>query len=242
MPSILINKAQRAKVILGVAMAALVVASAVVLAGAGSAPAVAAKTPATKILGGAGQMPDPLCPVNCQVIPSVTGIQTMIPTAQAPYRVPADGKITEWKIFLGKPSGADRRILNDRFGSPPSASIAILQKIRTPQGRIKYRLQRKSPVKALSRFLGGVATFRLAEPLIAREGQFVALVVPTWAPAFSAGLPRADYSWRASRQPRMCGASSVDSAAPQLKVGSKRLYACKYSGSRLLFTAKFRFD
>jgi hypothetical protein len=187
-------------------------------------------------------MPDPLCPANCQVIPSVSGIQTKLSTGVAPYRVPADGKITAWTIFLGKPTGADRTALNERFGSPPRAAITVLQKIRTPEGRTKYRLQRKSPIVGLSKFLGSPATFRLKKPLVAREGQLVALSVPTWAPAFAADLPASDYSWLASRQPGMCGSDTVNSATPQLKAGSKRFYSCKYTGSRMLFTAKLKFD
>jgi hypothetical protein len=232
----------RTRVLVALFATLFALTGAVLLAGPGSTPAGAAKTPATLVLGGADEMPDPLCPLNCQVIPSVSGIQTALPSGQAPYRVPADGKITAWKIFLGKPTKADRSALNKRFGSPPRAAIAVLQKIKTPEGRIKFRLQRKSPVEGLSRFLGGVATFRLDKPLIARKGQFVALSVATWAPAFAAGLPAGEYSWRASRQPGMCGAGSVDMAAPQLKVGSKRFYSCKFTGSRLLFTAKLKFD
>lgn len=225
-----------------VAVALFALAAAVILAGPGSSPAGAAKAPETLVLGGADRMPDPLCPLNCQVIPSVSGIQNELPSGQAPYRVPADGKITAWKIFLGKPDSGDRKLLNERFGSPPSAAISILQKVRTPQGRIKFRLQRKSPVKGLTKVLGGVASFQLDKPLIARKGQFVALSIPTWAPAFALTEPSAPSSWRASRQPGKCGLETVDAAAPQLKVGSKRFYACKYKNNRLLFTAKLKFD
>ena len=185
-------------------------------------------------------MPDPSCPLNCLVIPSVSGMQTVLPSATSPYRVPANGRITSWKIYLGKPSAEDRRALNDMFGSPPQASISILQRVNTPRGP-KYRLQRKSPVVGLNRYLGTVANFPLDKPLKAVKGQFVALTVPTWAPAFVAGLPRSEYSWRASREPGKCRNNNPSTLHPQLLVGSKRFYACNFPGSRILFTARIRF-
>lgn len=190
------------------------------------------------VLGGADPMPEPACPLNCLVIPGLSGIQTSLASGAAPFRVPATGKITAWKIYLGKPTAKDRQSLNDMFGSPPQASISILQRINTDSGT-KFRLQRKSPVVGLNRYLGTVATFRLEEPLRAVKGQFVALTIPTWAPAFADELGTSDYSWRASRQPDKC--SSTKPSA-QLLVGSKRFYGCKFKGSRLLFTARLKFD
>jgi len=224
--------------------AALAIVSLTALFGAGGNSADAAKarpSASSAVLGGSDTMPEPACPVRCLVIPSVSGIQTFLPSTSSAFKVPANGKITVWKIFLGKPNAQDRAALNDMFGSPPQASISILQKVSTERG-IKFRLQRKSPVKALSRFLGTVATFRLAKPLRAVKGQFVALTVPTWAPAFASGLPRDEYSWRASREPTKCKNNSTSTLHPQLLVGSKRFYGCKFSGERLLYTARIEFD
>jgi hypothetical protein len=227
-------------VLIALAVTLSVVALAVAFGAGGSLDAAKAK-PVAAVLGGADEMPDPACPVNCLVIPSVSGIQTLLPSSASPYRVPATGKITAWKIYLGKPSADDRRALNDMFGSPPQASISVLQKVNTDRGP-KFRLQRKSPVVALSRYLGTVATFRLDKPLRAVKGQFVALTVPTWAPAFAAGLNSREYAWRASREPGKCANNGQSTIRPQLLVGSKRFYACKFTGSRLLFTARIKFD
>ena len=203
----------------------------------GSADAAKAKS---TVLGGAATMQDPLCPVNCQVIPTVNGIQKLLPTGSSPYRATANGKITAWKLWLGKPNSADRAALNARFGSPPQAAITVLQRVKTKQGT-KFRLQRKSPVEGLNRELGGIATFKLKQPIRIKRGQFVALAVPTWAPAFADSLG-SRYAWRASRQPGKCGPGSIDKASSQLKKGSKRFYACNFKGSRLLFTAKLKFN
>ena len=208
--------------------------------GGGNADAAKARPSAVAaVLGGADPMPEPACPLKCLVIPSVSGIQTFLSSGASPYRVPATGKITAWKIYLGNPKAKDRIALNEKFGSPPQASISVLQRINTDRGP-KFRLQRKSPVVGLNRHLGRTpATFRLAKPLRAVKGQFVALTVPTWAPAFAAGLNPRDHAWQASRQPGKCASTEPSS---QLLVGSKRFYACKFTGSRLLFTARIKFD
>lgn len=235
--------ATRSSAALAVSVALLVLGFIVMYTALAGEPADAAKAkpPVATVLGGDDEMPDALCPVNCQVIPSVSGIQATLPSGNTAYRAPANGKITAWKLWLGTPSAADRRALNQRFGSPAQAGISVLQKLNTPTGE-KFRLQRRSPVVGLSRSFGGIAVFRLAKPLIIRKGQIVALTVPTWAPAFAAGLNQRQYGWRASRQPNKCAAGFVDQATPQLGIGSKRAYGCSFKGSRLLFTARLRFD
>ena len=209
------------------------------LAGNTGNSADAAKSKST-VLGGATTMRDPLCPERCQVIPTVSGIQKLLPTGTSPYRATANGKITAWKLWLGKPDAKDRAALNARFGSPPQAAITVLKPVRTKKGT-KFKLRSKSPVEGLNRELGGIATFRLKQPLRIRTGNYVALSVPTWAPAFADGLG-SQYAWRASRQPGKCGPGTIDQARSQLKVGSTRFYACNFKGSRLLFTAKLKFD
>ncbi len=211
----------------------------VLVAGNAGNSADAAKSKST-VLGGATTMQDPLCPENCQVIPTVNGIQKSLPTGSSPYRATANGKITAWKLWLGKPNASDRAALNARFGSPPQAAITVLQRVKTSNGT-KFRLQRKSPVEGLNRELGGIATFKLKQPIRIKKGQFVALAVPTWAPAFADSLG-SRYAWRGSRQPKKCGPGSIDQSSSQLKVGSKRFYACNFKGSRILFTAKLKFD
>jgi len=225
-------------VTIAVVVGLLALALALVTGSAGD-NADAAKSKST-VLGGATTMQDPLCPENCQVVPTVSGIQKLLPTGSSPYRATANGKITAWKLWLGKPNASDRAALNARFGSPPQAAITVLQAVKTKNGT-KFRLQRKSPVQGLNRELGGVATFKLKQPIRIKKGQYVSLAVPTWAPAFADNLS-SQYAWRASRQPRKCGAGSIDQARSQLKVGSKRFYACNFKGSRLLFTAKLKFN
>ena len=230
----------RARTITVAVVAALIAMAIALVLGTGGNSADAAKSKAT-VLGGSTTMQDPLCPENCQVIPSVNGIQKLLPTGSSPYRATANGKITAWKLWLGKPGASDRKALNARFGSPPQAAVTVLKVVKTKNGT-QFKLRSKSPVEGLNRELGGVATFRLDKPLRIRKGNYVALSVPTWAPAFADRLSSGQYAWRASRQPGKCGAKQIDNSRSQLKVGSKRSYACNFKGSRLLFTAKLKFD
>lgn len=219
--------------LLAVAVAALSLVLVSLGNGAGANESRATKT---VVLGQSATMPDPACPLNCQVVATVSGFQTRGPSSDTPFRVPFDGRITNFTLYLGEPTGRDRTALNDRFGSPPQAAITVLKKIKTPEGREKFQLLRKSPVEGLSQELGTTTRFKLDRPLNARAGNFVALSVPTWAPVFALGLDSATNKWRASRQPGKCTAASVDSSAPQLKVNSKRFYGCTFQGSRLLYT------
>lgn len=189
----------------------------------------------TVTLGGGGSLPNPACPVNCQVIASVSGFQTKSPTGSGPFNVPFDGKIKSFRLYLGKPTSKDRKKLNDRFGGPPQAAVTVLKKINVA-GEQKFRLLRKTPVENLGPELGTVASFKLAKPLNVRKGNIVALAVPTWAPAFATGLSPDLNRWRASRKPGKCSAAYVDRTTPQVKVNSERPYGCTFRGSRLLYT------
>ena len=208
------------------------------LAGLGNgAGATESRAVKTVVLGQSGNMPDPACPVNCQVVASVNGFQVRAPSTNTPFRVPFNGKLTRYTLYLGKPTNRDRTALNDRFGSPPQAAITVLKKFKTSSGKDKFRLLRKSPVEGLSQELGTTARFTLDRPLNVRKGNFIAISVPTWAPIFALGLNSNSNRWRASRQPGKCSSAFIDQAAPQLKVDSRRFYGCTFRGSRLLYTA-----
>lgn len=221
-----------------VTLAALVSLLSLALASLGDgAGANESRAVKTVVLGQSGNMPDPACPQTCQVVASVNGFQVRTQSSNTPFRVPFNGKLTNFTLYLGKPTNRDRTALNDRFGSPPQAAITVLKKFKTASGKDKFRLLRKSPVEGLSQELGTTARFRLDKALNVRKGNFVALAVPTWAPVFALGLNSNSNRWRASRQPGKCSSAFIDQAAPQLKVDSRRFYGCTFRGSRLLYTA-----
>jgi len=199
---------------------------------AGAAP----KANKVVVLGGSGGQPKPACPKKCQVVASVTGIQVEAAGRQVPFRVPFDGRITGWKIFLGKPNDRDRRLLNAKWGSPPQAAIAVLKK-RSSGGQEKFELKRRSPTVSLGGKLGKAPYFKLAKPLRVVKGDQVGLSVPTWIPAFKSGLSRSRNAWRASRRPKKCNPAN-ESVTAQLNVGSIRPYGCRYAGARLLYQVR----
>lgn len=198
---------------------------------AGAAP----KAKKVVVLGAVGGKPKPACPKNCQVIASVTGFQAEIAGRKLPFKVPFDGRITGWKIFLGKPTKRDRRLLDDKWGRPPQAAIAVLKKRRSG----KYELKRRSPTVSLGKKLGQTPYFKLSQPLRAVKGDQVALAVPTWVPAFTSGLSRSRNAWRAGRSPKNCRPGN-ESVTAHLKVGSSRVYGCRYVGDRLLYQVRLQ--
>jgi len=223
------------------AIAALVAAVSILVAAGVRSDHAQAASKTTIVLGSDDNMPAPLCPgTDCQAIPSVTGIQNTLPSGLSPYRVPFDGYITKWKIFLSKPSKMERDFFNQNFGNPPQAGIAVLRKKTTSTGRTQYLLKKSSPIEGLNRYLGTAASFKLSKPMKVNKGSLVGLTVPTWAPALAAGDPLSTpgNTWRASRNPGQCGAGAIDLARPQTKIGSLRYYSCEFQQSRLLYTVK----
>ena len=220
---------------LGVILAAVVFATTLTIAvGVGSAGA-AAKT----IVLGAAAPATPSCPENCQAIGKTTGFQTIIGKTQNPFVAPASGRLVAWSIKLAAPNEKQNTFFDDFFGGPPQARISVLKPItkQIEQGREIYKLKSQGPVEDLKPFLGTTTTFTLQQPLIVREGQVVALSVPTWAPAFAVNLGDKT-AWRASRKKGKCSkAEDIEAGTAHQVAGQDRAYACLYKTARLLYSA-----
>ncbi|MDQ2701077.1 MAG: hypothetical protein M3Y23_07085 [Actinomycetota bacterium] len=219
---------------------------------AGAETALKAKK-RSKILGNVGKFPDARCPAECSGLAIVTGFQASVDGVPNSYRVPFTGHLTKWKIGLGKPTKSQRTFFESRFGSPPKAGISVLRPVKV-QGKQRYKLMRRSPVIGLNRYLGQISTISLTKPIPVRKGDFVALTIPTWAPALAAdfemndgkivrdskgnALPNPESTWRASRQRSTClEAPSMENSAPQTEPGSRFEYGCRFDG-QLLYRAK----
>ena len=207
--------------------------------GSGSSAGAADSGKQSKMLGAVGSLPEAQCPGNCEALAVVTGIQSKIDGVSTPFRVPFSGKITKWKLALGKPNKSQRQFFEQNFGKKPKAGLAILKKVKV-KGKTQYKLRKRSPVEGLNRDMGGVTTYKLSNPIPVQEGNYVALTVPTWAPALaSVGLSDTGYSWRASRKPSTCDqAINRNTSSPQTKKGSKRRYGCSFGGAQMLYRAK----
>ncbi|MGB7589183.1 MAG: serine/threonine-protein kinase [Solirubrobacterales bacterium] len=189
----------------------------------------------TVVLGSTASMPSPSCPGQpCQAVGRATGFQIADGETKLPFIAPTSGTIAAWTLTLSQPTSQQRGFFNNFFGSPPEARLAILRGIpgSTPP---RYSLVSQGPIQVLSGYLGRTAEFSAS--LEVREGDVVALTVPTWAPAFSRGIS-ADNGWRASRLPGGCwNSSDVRQGRPQMVVGQSATYGCRYTTSRLLYTA-----
>lgn len=216
---------------------ALVTLSGALLLAVGLAAASSAKpvTKTTVILGQTATVPDPSCPeLPCQAVGSVTGFQVNNGQAVNPFLVPHKGTIKEWTLTLAQPTGSQRSFFNGFFGTPPEARLAILRRVPGTNPP-RYNLRRQGAIKVLSPYLG--QTVKFSSNLKVEKNDIVALTVPTWAPTFAQGLAKNNV-WRASREPGKCTQSTdIRQGEPQLKVGKRMTYGCKYTTARLLYTA-----
>ena len=88
----------------------------------------------------------------------------------------------------------------------------------------------------LGSVLGTRQTFTLNQPLKMRKGEFLALTIPTWAPAFAVNLGSKTNVWRSSRVAGKCsGTGNIKAGKPQQKVHSVHSYGCDYRTARLLY-------
>jgi hypothetical protein len=194
--------------------------------------------PKTVVLGAAAPAV-PSCPDSCQAIGKTTGFQNTIGKTKSPFAAPFSGAIVAWSIKMSRPSQKQMDFFADFFGGPPTARISVLKPIRKQikKGHPVYKLKGQSPVEELAPFLGTTTTFALQAPIIVKEGNIVALTVPTWAPAFAVNQG-GQSTWAASRKRNKCNkADDIKAGRAQEKVGSERAYSCTYKTARLLYSA-----
>jgi hypothetical protein len=194
--------------------------------------ASAAKT----VVLGKGPAAAPACPENpCQAVGKATGFQKQIGKLRNPFRARTNGRIVAWSIKLSQPNAEQTKFFNDFYGGEPQARLAILKPVKDAKGRFVLRSQ--SPIEPLKDVLGSTTTFSLNQPLRVKEGQIIALTIPTWAPAFSVGLADTNV-WRASRKKNKCKApADIQAGSAHLLIGTPRAYGCKYSTARILYSA-----
>jgi hypothetical protein len=193
-------------------------------------------TRTTVILGSTAGEPDPSCPDKpCKAVGSVTGFQVSNSQTSLPFRVPHDGTIKAWTLTLAQPTNSQRTYFNGFFGTPPEARLAILRRVAGTEPP-RYTLRSQGSVKVLSPYLGQTVEF--GANLKVEKGDIVGLTVPTWLPGFAVSLASKDV-WRASREPGACNnETDLRQGEPQEKVDTRATYGCKYTGARLLYTAK----
>jgi hypothetical protein len=188
---------------------------------------------------GAATPANPSCPESCQAVGKTTGFQTSIGSTKSPFAVPYPGRVVAWSIKLSAPRQNQIDFFKDFYGGEPQARLAVLKPIQKQirAGKQIYRLKSQSPVENLAPFLGTTTTFTLQSPLKVNTGQVLGLSIPTWAPAFAVGQAN-NSAWRASRKKDKCdNATDIQAGTPQEAVGGDRVYACRYTTARLLYSA-----
>jgi hypothetical protein len=216
-----------------IALTALVASVCLLAAGGGVAVAAPAKT-----LGQTTRNPEPSCPKTpCEAVGSVTGFQLVADGVRAPFKARENGLLVAWAVDLSDPNKSQTDFFADfyesgAFGTAPTARISVLKR----KDERNYKLKAQSPVVGLNAVLGTRQTFTLTDPLKLRKGDFLALTIPTWAPAFAVDLSGTGNVWRSSRAEGACsGTDNIQDGKPQQKVGSERTYACDYKTARLLY-------
>jgi hypothetical protein len=193
-------------------------------------PALAAAKPIE--LGGLEAGDRGSCPDSCQAMTRTTGYQAKVGPDRGLYQAPADGRIVAWSISLGKPGPKQTAFFEERYGGAARAAVVVLD----PGNKLSRRVVAKAPLQQLTDYFGQTTQFPLVDTLPIEKGQYVALTVPTWAPALQIGLA-SDTSWRSSRAETGC----LDVTTQFALVGrrSSAFFRCLYKTARLTYGATF---
>ena len=172
------------------------------------------------------------CPLNCQAVTRSTGYQAKVGPDRGLYRAPADGRIVAWSVGLGKPGPKQTAFFEERYGGSAQAALVVLDAGK----KLGRTVVAKAPLQKLTGYFGQTVQFPLEQTLLIREGQYVGMTVPTWAPALQIGLG-SDTSWRSSRARSGC----LDTTTQFALLGTRALatFHCLYKTARLTYSATF---
>jgi hypothetical protein len=175
---------------------------------------------------------------QCVAAVRMTGLQGRASGGRKnPYYIRRNGHLVAFTVQLSKPTEEEANFFNSRWGTPSTARISVLRKGDTRKTRLNYRLIRQSEEFTLDRYFGSKPTFVFDEPIPVREGNWIGLTVPTWAPLLATDLSRSDW-WRASRPSDSCDEFGTRQFAMEdLREVTK--FGCTYHGARLLYTVTY---
>ncbi|MEY2514600.1 MAG: hypothetical protein QOJ89_1958 [bacterium] len=174
----------------------------------------------------------PGCPAACQAVTRLTGYQAKVGPDRELYQAPADGHIVAWTIALGKPTTKDLAVFAQRYGEVPQAAVVVLDSGE----KLSRTVVAKAPLQRLTPYLGETVQFPLVRSLPIKKGQYLALTVPTWAPALQINLGN-DTSWRSSRASTGC--LDTETQFGLLGKRTSAFFRCLYKGVRLTYSATF---
>jgi hypothetical protein len=216
-------------------LTAVLAAAALALPSVASARIVELGTPADEAaLNCPGTTENP-----CVAAVRMTGLQGRASGGRKnPYYIRRNGHLVAFTLQLAKPTEEEVNFFDSNFGSPSMARISVMRKGKTRQHRLDYRLIRQSERFNLNRYFGSKPTFVFDEPIRVKEGNWIAITVPTWAPLLATNLARTNW-WRSSRPTGSCEPprSLRQFAMEDLRDVNK--FGCTYHGARLLYTVTY---
>jgi hypothetical protein len=176
----------------------------------------------------------------CVAAVRMTGLQGRVSGGRRnPYYIRRNGHLVAFTLELAKPTAEEVNFFDSRWGTPSTARISVLRKGDTRKTRLNYRLIRQSDRFTLDRYFGSRPTFVFDEPIPVKEGNWIALTVPTWAPLLAPNLERSNW-WRSSRPRGSCESEQFgvrQFAMEDLREVNK--FGCTYHGARLLYTVTY---
>jgi hypothetical protein len=176
---------------------------------------------------------------RCVAAVRITGLQGRSTGGRKnPFYIRRDGRLVAFTVQLGDPTAEETNFFDSNFGSPSTARISVLRKGRTRRTRLDYRLIRQSDEFTLNRYFGSRPTFVFDRPIPVKEGNWIGLTVPNWAPLLAINLERGNW-WRASRPRGSCEPpeSLEQFAMEDLREVNK--FGCTYHGARLLYSVTY---
>jgi hypothetical protein len=190
-------------------------------------------------LGATADPASPTCDPQCFAVVRVTGYQGRSAGGpKNPYYIRRDGYIVAFTVTLSAPTAQEVSSFNNTYGSPAEVQLSVLRKGKTRKTRLEHRLVQETEPFPVDSYFGSSPTFVLDEPLRVKQGNWIALTVPTWAPMLATSLTGRDW-WRSSRAKGSCeGARSLRPFAMEELRGIS-VFGCTYSGARLMYTATY---
>jgi hypothetical protein len=176
----------------------------------------------------------PTDPMGCQVLAQLTGFNVRLNGVHNPMRLKRSGYIVAFTVELAKPNADQLTFFKGKFGSTPSARLAIVQSQHHENG---YKLVAQTQSFELEPYLGSTPTIALRKPFRVHKDDIVALTVPTWLPAFVHNVGNEEI-WRSSRQGDECTAADPP-PDPHDALDTVKAYDCVYRGAKMLYSATF---
>jgi hypothetical protein len=194
-------------------------------------------------LGGTGDTATLNCPGTtenlCVAAVRMTGYQGRVSGGpKNPFYIRRDGHLVAFTVQLSKPTTEETAFFNDNFGSPSTARISVLRRGTTRKTRLQHRLINQSDRFALNSYFGSKPTFVFDRPIPVKEGNWIALTVPTWAPLLAKDQARANW-WRSSRPSSSCDPPRSLRQFALEDLREVATFGCTYHAARLVYSVTY---